>query len=275
MVKEFAIYSRKLTGYYTMPKYDFHDYFEIYYLVSGHRYYYIENKRYSLQRGSILFIDRNEIHKSVDSGAPNHERFVIYFTNQFLSRFRDEQLQLLLSLFKSENKKVQFSLREQSYIERLLFQMQQEFKKEDGLGRELFFESLLVQLLLFAARKREVEQPDNQKDPMNSRMRDIIDFCNRNFREDLHLDELAERFHLSPFYLSRLFKRTTGFTFKEYINTLRIREAERLLRETELKVIDISAHVGFANVSHFNRKFKQVTRMSPKEFKQYAEMKKH
>lgn len=273
-MKDFAIYKAKRKGYYTMPKYHYHDYYEIYYLLSGHRHYYIENKRYSIQKGTILFIDKNEIHKSVDTEIADHERLVLYFSSPFLSRFHDEHTRLMLSPFTEGNRKIQFDIRDQGYVERLLFQLHNEFNQPDALGRELYFESLLIQLLLFAARKQQEGHPDNRDDPMNARMADIIEYCNQQFREDLRLEPLADRFHISSFYLSRLFKRTTGFTFKEYINTLRIREAEKLLRESNDKIIHISEQVGFANVSHFNRKFKQVTRMSPKEFKKMTNQKK-
>ncbi|XEC95807.1 AraC family transcriptional regulator [Paenibacillus tarimensis] len=268
-MKDFAIYAAKRTGYYTMPKFHYHDYYEVYYLLSGDRYYYIENKRYFIQKGSILFINRNEIHKSVDAEVPDHERLVLYFRSEYLNRYSEDQLRLLLSPFHAENKKIQFSLRDQSHAERLLFQMASEFNQPNVRGRELYFESLLIQFLLFAGRQKEKNPPETQEDVMHARMADIIRFCNQSYRNDLRLESLARQFHISPFYFSRLFKRTTGFTFKEYINTLRIREAEKLLRESDQKVIDISEKVGYANVSHFNRKFKQVTRMSPKEFKAF------
>ncbi|MCM3785742.1 AraC family transcriptional regulator [Neobacillus mesonae] len=275
-MKDFAIYPAKRKGSYTMPKYHYHDYYEVYYLLSGHRYYYIENKRYSIDKGAILFIGKNEIHKSVDTDAqaPDHERLVLYFSRRFLSRYTDEQLDMLLSPFNQDNRKVQFSIRDQSYIERLMFQMHHEFNQPNSFGREMYFESLLVQLLLFSTRKTEEDQPAVPEDSMNARMADIIAYCNAHFREELRLEDLAGQFHISTFYFSRLFKRTTGFTFKEYINTLRIREAEKLLRESNQKIIHISEQVGFANVSHFNRKFKQVTRMAPKEFKRFVSQQK-
>ncbi|MFD2702100.1 AraC family transcriptional regulator [Paenibacillus shunpengii] len=268
-MKDFAIYPAKRKGSYTMPKYHYHDYYEVYYLLSGHRYYYIENKRYSIDKGSLLFIGKNEIHKTVDSDhqTPDHERLVLYFSSRFLRRFSNDQLEILLSPFDRDNRKVQFSIRDQSYIERLMFQMHHEFNQQDSFGRELYLESLLVQFLLFSTRKTQTDQPAVPEDSMNARMAEIIAYCNKHFREELGLEELAGQFHISTFYLSRLFKRTTGFTFKEYINTLRIREAEKLLRESNHKIIYISEQVGFASVSHFNRKFKQVTRMAPKEFK--------
>lgn len=269
-MKDFAIYPAKRKGYYTMPKYHYHDYYEIYYLLSGDRYYYVENKRYPIHKGSIIFVNKNEIHKSVDSGVPDHERFCLYFSSEFIDRFDEEQKETLLLPFTHHNKKIQFSISDQSYVERLLFHMHNEFNHPDGYGQKLYFESLLMQLLLFAARKKKEDPPEIQEDPMNARMADIINYCNRCYRDDLRLESLADQFHISSYYLSRLFKRTTGFTFKEYINTLRIREAEKLLRETGIKIIDISEQVGFANVSHFNRKFKQVTRMSPRDFRKFV-----
>ena len=66
------------------------------------------------------------------------------------------------------------------------------------------------------------------------------------------LPELAQRFFISPYYLSRSFKMATGFSLGiEYINLTRVREAQRLLRETNLKVIVIAERTGFENHRSF------------------------
>ena len=74
-------------------------------------------------------------------------------------------------------------------------------------------------------------------------------------------------FFISQYYLSRSFKQVTGFTFIEYLNSVRIREAQRLLRETEKQVIQIAHMVGFNNISHFGRIFKAITKYTPLQYR--------
>lgn len=252
-----------------MTTHHYHDYYEIYYLLSGQRYYYIENNRYLVEKGDILFINKYDIHQSVDTGKPNHERIVLYFSDEFLSQYHHNQMHLLLSPFHGANKQVTFNLQEQNDIEHLLFQMIQIKAEPENPTKEIWFEALVVQLLMHAARKIS-ESPRKETRTMHAKMAHIIEYCNEHFHEPLHLEGISSRFYISPYYFSRLFKQTTGFTFTEYINTLRIREAQRLLRETPFKMIEISEKVGYVNVSHFNRKFKQVTRMSPMEYRKRA-----
>ncbi len=269
----YDINQMKRRNYFTMSSFHYHEYYEIYYLMSGQRYYYIEDSRYLVKSGSMLFINKYDIHRTVDSEMPHHERIVIYFNDAFLDKHDRAGKQLLLSPFHAANKQVEFNPQEQSMIEQLLFQMMREKKEEQLLGRELYFESLIVQLLLLAARKA-ADSPPKESQTMHAKMSEIIYYCNENFHLPLHLEHISKQFYISPFYFSRLFKQTTGFTFTEYINTLRIREAQRLLRESSLKMIEISEKVGYASVSHFNRKFKQITHMSPKEYKKMSMNKK-
>lgn len=81
------------------------------------------------------------------------------------------------------------------------------------------------------------------------------------------MTEIAEHFYISPHYLSRVFKEVTGLPLTEFVNMTRIREAQRLLRQTDAKIIDIAEQVGYGNLSHFGRVFKQQTGLSPLQYR--------
>ena len=101
----------------------------------------------------------------------------------------------------------------------------------------------------------------------NSAFFNVIDFCTRNFKDDITLDIVAEELHLSKYYISRLINKRLGQNFNEYINNLRISEACNLLRVTDEKIADISEDVGFGTIRSFNRAFKLVMGMSPAEYR--------
>lgn len=101
----------------------------------------------------------------------------------------------------------------------------------------------------------------------NSAFFNIIDFCTRNFKDDITLDIVAEELHLSKYYISRLINKRLGQNFNEYINNLRISEACNLLRVTDKKIADISEDVGFGTIRSFNRSFKLIMGMSPAEYR--------
>jgi len=92
-------------------------------------------------------------------------------------------------------------------------------------------------------------------------------YININYQKDLKLEEVAKQVHLSPYYLSRVFKQEEGITLKQYIIKLRIEQAKKLLLTTQKAVIDIASQVGYQDPSYFCRIFKQTEGFSPKEFR--------
>ena len=74
--------------------------------------------------------------------------------------------------------------------------------------------------------------------------------------------------HLSPDYLTRIFKRETGQTLKEYVVRQKLQEAQSLLRTTSLPISLIAAKVGYSNFSHFSNSYRKAYGRSPQEERQ-------
>lgn len=88
-----------------------------------------------------------------------------------------------------------------------------------------------------------------------------------HFNTQITLEEVAEYVHLHPSYFSSLFKKSTGSSFKEYLNMVRIEESKRLLSNTDFSIIDIAIAVGFEYQSYFSKVFKNFTGLTPKQFR--------
>ncbi|RAP75904.1 AraC family transcriptional regulator [Paenibacillus montanisoli] len=88
-----------------------------------------------------------------------------------------------------------------------------------------------------------------------------------NFKEEFSLSRLAAELHLSPYYLSHLFKQDTGNSLTEYLTAKRLREACLLLQSTELPVAIIAERVGFATASHFIHTFKKHIGVTPYKYR--------
>lgn len=98
-------------------------------------------------------------------------------------------------------------------------------------------------------------------------VREVIGFCSEHFTEDLSLEVLEQELHLSKYYISHLFSGKLGISFNDYINSLRISHACRLLRREDLLITEIANTVGFSTLRTFNRAFTKFRGMTPTEFR--------
>lgn len=81
------------------------------------------------------------------------------------------------------------------------------------------------------------------------------------------MDQLANRFFISKYYLSRSFREVTGFGIREYVNILRVQKAQSMLQETNLSVSEIAETLGFDSITYFERIFKRHLAVSPVQFR--------
>lgn len=101
-------------------------------------------------------------------------------------------------------------------------------------------------------------------------VRDAMRYIHAEYARKLTLEDVAAIVYISPSYLSKLFNAETGQSFKDYLNDVRISESKKLLKSTEMSLLDISNTVGFVDQSYFSRVFKLRTGMTPKDWRKNA-----
>ena len=107
-----------------------------------------------------------------------------------------------------------------------------------------------------------------QKEKTEKRITDqVIDYIREHYTEDINRNTLSERFHFSPEYIGKMFRKDIGTSLNDYINSLRVEKAKHLLENTNTKVIDIALEVGFDTLPYFSSVFKKYTGLSPAEFR--------
>jgi len=247
----------KRTGSYTMTAHHAHDDYELYYLLAGERDFFIRDRTFRVKSGSFVFVDKDELHRTVDTGIPDHERVVINFAEPVLAGIPLQGCSGVTVLPPMQ----------QYRGEALALELIDEAKKST-VGRDAMLEALLRQLLLMVFRA-QAEAPDSGglPSPLHRTMSEVAAYVGTHFREELSLKRVAERFYFSPYYLSRKFRQCTGFGFAEYVQHVRIREAQRLLRETSLKMIEVSEQAGIGPVAHFHKLFKRMNGCSPLQYR--------
>jgi len=160
---------------------------------------------------------------------------------------------------------------EQKFVETLLHIMETEYYR-NGQRENSYIKLTLLQLLLFL-NTCSPSQADEALEKINTTQKtifEIIGYINNNYAEEISLEKISEQYFLSTYYFSRTFKEITGFHFIEYMNNVRIKEAKKLLLDTNLTVNEIATFVGFKSSTHFGRVFKQIEGVSPSLYKKKA-----
>ncbi|HWP68432.1 MAG TPA: response regulator [Rectinemataceae bacterium] len=101
-----------------------------------------------------------------------------------------------------------------------------------------------------------------EQDPAIAR---ILDHVARNFNADVSIADLAELTGFTPNYLSAFFHKKMGETFMSYLTRVRVTEARRLLLEGGISVADAARAVGYSDVRHFSRRYREVLGTYPSE----------
>ncbi|CAM4178520.1 response regulator [Paenibacillus alkaliterrae] len=113
------------------------------------------------------------------------------------------------------------------------------------------------------------ELPSESDSQYARHVKRILNYMEAHYMQELSLDRVADLMDLHPNYISSLFKKETGDTFVNYLNALRIREAQKLLRtHHHLPVNVIGQRVGFENKHYFTKVFKKYTSITPGAYRE-------
>ena len=149
----------------------------------------------------------------------------------------------------------------QSRIRTLLEMMASASTEQDYPG------PLYLLLILHYVEQECIAESSAVARPHNETVEQICAYLAANYRQKFSLTEVAAQFYLSPYYLSRLFRRVTGQSIVDYINNRRIEAAQKLLETTELSISAVAEQTGFASAAHFRRVFREVMGTGPLQYR--------
>lgn len=139
-----------------------------------------------------------------------------------------------------------------------------------GADSRLYVESMTTALSAHLLRRYSSRQQDikNYTGGLPKyKLREVFNYIHDHLDQNLTLTELSSVVHISPHYFASLFKQSTGLTPHQYVMKCRIERAKQLLLKRELTIVEISQQVGFQNQSHFTRVFRQLTKTTPKVYR--------
>ena len=256
-----------------MPSFHIHYKFEIYYEIEGSRRYFIEDSAYVVNAGSVVLIGENQIHKTASLGDTPSSRIVLNFSREYLERVAQAFPTVDFFAFLSEDRNhllTGLTVKQQNQIYGLLQQllaMEDESSAAADALRRLLLGTLLLELKEHC--RRQQEQTAENGRVSNHTVDQIQAYIAEHYAEKLTLTGIANQFYISPYYLSRMFKKSINLSLIEYINGVRIKAAQNLIERSSDSIAEIAAKTGFMTTAHFRRVFKDATGLSPQQYRQY------
>nr|WP_302649784.1 AraC family transcriptional regulator [uncultured Agathobaculum sp.] len=252
--------------------YHWHPELEIITVDAGRVSLTIADHIYEGTRGDVFFVAGEELHEIRAAGRENQFRSFV-FAADFLQFARTDQTETeLLAPLAEGRLRFATCLRAgapgQREVRTLLAQIVQACQTP-RLGSQLAVKAALLGIVAVCARSGLIEgrQMRPNADYKARQLKGIVGYLGEHFAEPLTLSAVAAQFGLSPQYFSTFFRENFGRTFTQHVNSLRIEQAARLLRETDLPVMEIAFNVGFDNFSYFIKRFREVYGVSPSHYR--------
>lgn len=258
----FVEHFRKKTNW-SMPRLHMHNTYELYFLVAGEVQYSIDRRLYNVNSGDLVIVPKNTSHRTLSHSETALERFLIYFSDSFISGFSshlgDGAFEEFLKLGCIRLGKLQ-----QDRIFRIFNKMLETQNHPDNYSKAEIY-SLLCELIIIIMRHgHKVER--TSYDTTEGKIIDAVEYIKTNFGQELTLSSVARNACMEATYFSKSFKKITGYKFHDFVLQTRLREAEKYLLNTPLSISQIAEECGFTSGNHFGDVFKKHLGLSPTQF---------
>ncbi len=240
----------------------YHSGYKLFFILRGSVIFFVEDKEVYLKKNQFLIIPPFAKHRSIYTEFDKTLRCEIQFSPEYLD---SEILDIITAM---EKNSIVWELPQQ-YTEQLQFyftQMNIYQKSPEFPHTPLMLKTLFTSVSILLSH-HSVSSSGQEIKNVNNSVKQAIEFINENYYKNITPRELAENMFISERTLYRLFKDNISLTVTEYINYVRIINAERLMADDSLSITDIAYHCGFNDSSYFSTVFKKYTGISPRFYR--------
>lgn len=249
------------------PEFHSHDFYEIYFFISGDASIYIEEYAYRLKPAAVVIIPPGRMHRAYfHNTEAYYERMFVYISRNALRDMGSKDFSLL-DIMDDCIARAKFchTLSDEDFascryiISEII---------ADAVGappHQRLINRCKLTILMARLCKLFGEAKDEPSSRSSKRVADVIAYINEHIGQDLSLDEVSSRFYISKFHLIREFKSYTNTSVYQYIVAKRIIQA-KLLMQSGMSPTDVHLQCGFREYSSFYKAFKKETGLSPKQY---------
>ena len=256
-----------------------HNYFQIYYIISGKLTHHLENQRALLSAGDVFVLPPNTPHY-IEKAEREVDFYALSFMPDFFSTQRDGNkliLDFLLHLQTEQAEKIEpkvsLSYEDAVFAETILKRILEEFAAERLGKADLIREGVSLLLSLLARVYFEENQAVLTAKENRQLVMHCIEYIKAHFDDDITLSEMVRRSAMSKTSFCTTFRAMVGISFKEYLNRYRVEKAAELIAAGR-RVSVAGSLCGFADFSTFYRNFKKYMGVPPSEFAEKNKKKK-
>ena len=264
-----CVFSKELGFFFP---WHWHNDVELFYIKKGELQYLLPNGKYDFKTGDIGFINANVLHATQ---VTNHKLCVQQehiFLPSLLSGVLGSAIdrKYIQPLIKAQSAQIITIPSSHLDSQKMRTLMDRAFsafgKQETGFEIEIR-ESMSKLWLLFLKNVTDFTQAEKTNENDDRRIKSMLRFIEKNYADNLTLEQIAEQAFISSREANRCFNRQLGTSVFEYIIDLRIRHAQEQLRDTTQSITQIALNCGFSTTSYFGKIFQKKTGMTPSEYR--------
>lgn len=250
-----------------------HEEYELMAVTEGYGAAHINNHRFEIRTGDILFINSGDVHSfSAEPGVPL-TFYAIVFGRELISSYGNDDIQQKYIQRQTNGELLfqdHFHPEDPGWQElsSLMEEIHHTYQSQDD-GYELLIKADLLRIWYLLCRYPSTSPISYHRND-DSRIvltKEIIQYIRDNYSANLTLPELAYQFHMSEGQFCRFFKAQVNMTAIEYLNYYRIGVACDMLEDDSISVSTVALECGYNNISYFNRTFRRYMHCTPKEYR--------
>ena len=258
-------------GQVNMSLHHTHDAYEITCMLAGQRVLLAHGRQYVIDPLHPVIVPGGVPHKTNSYDSNYQESVSIQFRPELFQRLMGDESKELLQMLPAMLLLPELSEKTRQQLDKRLRALV-EVSKEQSIMKELKLKTAFLNVFMTIYPEIErifLSTSAAQRQAMaksDSVFREIIAYLDTNYRQRISLELLSERFHLSKSRLSLKLNLYLGMSWVNYVNTLRIQDARKMLESSHNNISEVAASVGFDSLTHFERVFKTIQGVTPREY---------